>query len=140
MSEEINSNDSNNVAERSEADNTISPVNTLESLTEEINKLRDDFNEKIQKKEKELLELNEKNLELIEQIKKQDALIGDYKEKIFATPATEEELKSIENQAMEQEYSNAFTNVYNKIQHRMTGNNNKELFLKKCLEIYNASI
>lgn len=137
MTDEIDTHDSNTVAERSEADNTISPVNTLESLTEEINKLRDDFNEKIQKKEKELLELNEKNLELVEQIKKQDALIGDYKEKIFATPATEKELKSIENQSMQREYEAAFTNVYNKLKHRITGNSGKETFINKCMELNN---
>lgn len=120
-------------SEKTEVEST-EVKNTLESLTNEIIELRKRY-------DNEIKSLNDRNSSLTNQLKEQDALIGNYKEKLFNSSTPIEELENIEKINLEREYTGAFTSVYNRLKHRLTeGNNNKQLFVNRCMEALNGGL
>lgn len=106
------------------------PTNTLESITQEIVELKKSFNDSLKQKDDEITNL--KN-----QLKEQDNLIGNYKEKLFSSNTEPEQMTDPAEEIVSKAYEGAYTALYNSLKHRLNRSVNKAKFLKKCEEAHN---
>lgn len=117
------------------------PLITLESLTNEINQLKENFSQELTKAKEELKKEQEKSSELSKQLKEQNDLIGDYKDKLFHSRVPEENTVNPNMVDVDAINRSIFAHVFDQMKHRMTGENkNKKAYIDKCMEIYNGSI
>lgn len=141
MSDETveNSNIENNSVQEGK-ENTSTEHITLESLANEMAAIKNDFNERIQEKEREISILeNEKN-KLKEMLNEQNALIGNFKETVFNNAKISPEIAVKPDEAhLKQCYEDAFKTAYQWSKHRLIGKNNDEyLFVTRCMEANNG--
>ena len=139
MSENIDDQASQRPQEAPQEPSQETPHITLESLTKEINALKENFNRELTEARDQLKKEQENSAKLASQLKEQNALIGNYKDKLFHSRVSEDKVIDQNKVDLDKINRSIFAHAYDQLKHRMTGNNkNKNAYIDKCLEIYNG--
>lgn len=143
MSDETveNTNIENNSVQEEKESSSTEHI-TLESLASEMAAIKNDFNNKLQEKENEIIALKENKNKLEKALNEQNALIGNFKETIFNNAKiAPENVVAPDEIHLKKCYENAFKTAYQWSKHRLIGKNNDEnLFVTKCMEANNGNL
>ena len=143
MSDEtIENTNTENISVQEDKENTSTNHITLESLANEMAAIKNDFNNKLQEKENEIIALKENKNKLEKALNEQNALIGNFKETIFNNAKiAPENVVTPDEIHLKKCYENAFKTAYQWSKHRLIGKNNDEnLFVNRCMEEVNNGL